>query len=86
VPDSFAFVTEHTVGHVTFERLLREAAAAHGDLEASWFPLTYSPRGAIEALPGLRSNWSLRASARARRLLAAHRRDWDAILFHTQTA
>jgi glycosyltransferase involved in cell wall biosynthesis len=81
----FAFVTEHTVGHVTFERLLREAAAGDGHA-ATWFPLTFPPRGALEALPLLRSNWSLRSSARARRLLTAHRRDWDALLFHTQTA
>jgi len=82
----FAFVTEHTVGHVTFERLLREAVAADGSTAASWFPLAFEPRGAVERLPVLRSNWSLRASARARRLLAAHRGDWDALLFHTQTA
>jgi glycosyltransferase involved in cell wall biosynthesis len=40
----------------------------------------------VEALPGLRSNWSLRASVRARRLLTMHRRRWDALFFHTQTA
>jgi glycosyltransferase involved in cell wall biosynthesis len=86
VPHQFAFVTEHTVGHVTFERLLREAVAADPAIAAGWFPLSYAPRGALETLPGLRSNWSLRSSARARRLLATHRRDWDALLFHTQTA
>ncbi|MBE2317979.1 glycosyltransferase family 4 protein [Solirubrobacter sp. CPCC 204708] len=83
----FGFVTEYTVGHVTFERLLREAAAADPTVAASWFAMTYPPRGLVERrLPGLRSNWSLRASFRARRLLAMHRRPWDALLFHTQTA
>jgi glycosyltransferase involved in cell wall biosynthesis len=76
----YAFVTEHTVGHVTFQRHLREAVAEDPAIEAGWFPLTYPPRGALEQLPPLRSNWSLRASARARRLL------WEAVLFHTQTA
>jgi glycosyltransferase involved in cell wall biosynthesis len=80
------FVTEHTVGHVTFERLLREAAAADGSVAASWFPLGFEPRGPVEALPGVRSNWSLRSSLRARALLARQRRPWDALLFHTQTA
>ena len=41
---------------------------------------------ALEQLPGLRSNWSLRSSFRARRLLTMHRREWDALLFHTLTA
>jgi glycosyltransferase involved in cell wall biosynthesis len=82
----YAFVTEHTVGHVTFERLLREAVAADPSIEAGWFPLTFPPRGALERLPGLRSNWSLRSSVRARGLLARHDRDWDALFFHTQTA
>jgi glycosyltransferase involved in cell wall biosynthesis len=81
-----AFVTEYTVGHVTFERLLRGAAAADPAIGASWFPLTYAPRGLVEQLPGLRSNWSLRSSFRARRLLTMHRREWDALLFHTLTA
>jgi len=83
---SYAFVTEHTVGHVTFERLLREAVAADPAIEAEWFPLTYPPRGALEALPPLRSNWSVRSSVRARRLLGMHRRPLDALFFHTQTA
>ena len=80
------FVTEYTVGHVTFERLLREAAAADPTIGASWFPMTFPPRGLVEQLPGLRSNWSLRSSFRARRLLTMHRREWDALLFHTLTA
>lgn len=82
----YAFVTEHTVGHVTFERWLREAVAADPSIEAGWFPLTFPPRGALEQLPGLRSNWSLRASLRARGLLARHDHGWDALFFHTQTA
>jgi glycosyltransferase involved in cell wall biosynthesis len=82
----YAFVTEHTVGHVTFERLLRDAVTADPVIEAEWFPLTYAPQGAFEALPLLRSNWSARASVRARRLLAMHRGPWDALFFHTQTA
>jgi glycosyltransferase involved in cell wall biosynthesis len=83
---TLAFVTEHTVGHVTFERLLREAVARDGSVAAGWFPLAFPPRGAVERLPLLRSNWSLRASSRARRLLARHAGPWDALLFHTQTA
>lgn len=82
----YVFVTEHTVGHVTFQRLLREAVAADAAIEAEWLPLTFPPRGALEAaLPGLRSNWSARSSVRARRLLAMRRGPWDAMLFHTQT-
>jgi glycosyltransferase involved in cell wall biosynthesis len=86
MPERFAFVTEHTVGHVTFERLLREAVARDGAIDAGWFPLEFEPRGVAERLPGLRSNWSLRSSLRARRLLATHPGPWDGLLFHTQTA
>ena len=81
----YAIVTEHMIGHVMFTRQLHEAAVDDADIEADFFPLSYAPRGAVEALPGLRSNWSLRSSVRARRLLAQHRRSWDALLFHTQT-
>src|SRR3954453_18687613 len=81
---SYAFVTEHTVGHVTFERLLRDAVGADPAIAADWFPLTFPPRGAFERLPVVRSNWSVRASLRARRKLG--RRRWDAVFFHTQTA
>jgi glycosyltransferase involved in cell wall biosynthesis len=85
MPDRFGFITEHTVGHVTFERLLREAVADDGDIEAGWFPLGFEPRGALERLPAVRGNWSVRSSLRARALLARHRGPWDALLFHTQT-
>lgn len=83
---TFGFVLEHTVGHVTFERLLRTAVLEDGTIAAGWFRLAFEPRGAIERLPVLSSNWSVRSSLRARRLLAAHRLPWDALLFHTQTA
>jgi len=74
----FGFITEHTVGHVTFERVLREAVAADPTIAAAWLPLAY-PR-LERAIP----NWSLRASLRARVALERSRR-WDALLFHTQT-
>jgi glycosyltransferase involved in cell wall biosynthesis len=79
-------VTEHTVGHVTFERTLRDAVAADGSIDPTWIPLAFPPRGPLEGLPPLRSNWSLRASLRARARLAGHAASWDGLLFHTQTA
>jgi glycosyltransferase involved in cell wall biosynthesis len=85
MPDRFAFIVEHTVGHVTFERLLREAVARDGEIEAGWFALGFPPRGALERCPPLSGNWTVRSSVRARALLARHPGPWDALLFHTQT-
>lgn len=82
----FGFVMEQTLGHVTHYKNMRAALDAESGLEATWYPLFFSPRGALETLPLARRNWSLRASLRARRLLArddaAER--YDALFFHTQ--
>lgn len=85
-PYRFGFVMEQTLGHVTHYRNLRAALDADPSVDASWYPLGFSPRGAIETLPPMRGNWSLRASLRARRLLARDRAAtyYDALFFHTQ--
>ncbi len=85
-PYRFAFVMEQTLGHVTHYRNLRAAVDADPAVDASWYPLGFPPRGALETLPPVRGNWSVRSSLRARRLLA---RDgaasrYDALFFHTQ--
>lgn len=84
----FAFVMEQTLGHVTHYQNLRAAIEAEPGVEATWYPLSFPPRDKMERLPLLRSNWSARASWRARHVLA---RDGavhthDAFFFHTQVA
>ncbi len=82
----FCFVTEHTIGHVTFENMLRRAVARDGHIEAGWHPLLPERRGPIERIPPISLNWSVRASLRARVNLARDTHDYDAVLIHTQTA
>ena len=82
----FGFLMEQTLGHVTHYRNLRAAVDADPRIRAAWYPLGFPPRGGLETLPPLRTNWTVRGSLRARRLLppalaASH----DALFFHTQT-
>lgn len=80
------FVMEQTLGHVTHYKNLRAAVDAEAAVEATWFPLTFAPRGTLETLPLLRSNWSMRASLRARRMLGSDNPPYDALFFHSQVA
>jgi len=86
VPRRYGFVMEQTLGHVTHYKNLRSVIDDVPAVSATWHLLTFPPRGTLETLPLLRSNWSLRAGLRARRTLAtadAPRR-YDALFFHTQ--
>ena len=82
-----AFVFEQTLGHVTHFRNLRDFAAQQSVVEPAWLPIQFEVTGAARLLPVLRSNWSVRASWRARRALdaALARSPLDALFFHTQT-
>lgn len=86
VSHRFGFVMEQTLGHVAHYKNMRAAVDGQPDIEATWYPLGFAPRGVLETLPPMRGNWSMRASLRARKLLArddaaAH---YDALFFHTQ--
>lgn len=81
-----AFVMEQTLGHVTHSRNLRGVVAAYPGLDATWLPIPFDVRGPTRLVPLLRSNWSVRASWRARQALssAMAARPHHAVLFHTQ--
>src|SRR5436190_23585038 len=81
-----AFVMEQALGHVTHARNLAAALGDRGDIEPTWLPIPFETHGAARFLPLLRSNWSVRASWRARRALhaALTSRDVGALVFHTQ--
>lgn len=83
VPHRFAFVMEQTLGHVTHYENMRATIDAVPTVAASWYPLAFPPRGALETLPMVRSNWSVRASLRARRMLK-EAEAYHALFFHTQ--
>lgn len=79
-----AFVMEQALGHVTHYRNLREFTDQQTDVDPVWLPIPFDVRGAARMVPMLRSNWSVRASWRARRALDASRGHLDAVVFHTQ--
>ncbi len=85
-PMRVAFVMEQTLGHVTHFRNLQAVAAEQEQLIPTWLPITFEARGVERFLPIMRSNWSVRASWRARRALdaALAARPHHAVVFHTQ--
>jgi glycosyltransferase involved in cell wall biosynthesis len=87
-PIRAAFVMEQTLGNVTHYRNLRDVMAEQTELAPTWLPIPFDVHGPARLVPLLRSNWSVRASWRARRALGAAlaARRHDALFFHTQTA
>src|SRR3954465_11011587 len=85
-PVRTAFVMEQALGHVTHARNLQTLVAERDDIASTWLPIPFETRGAARLVPLLRSNWSVRASWRARRALnaALTSRPHDALVFHTQ--
>src|SRR3954469_16611741 len=85
-PVRAAFVMEQTLGHVTHFLNLRQVAAKQTAVDPTWLPVPFDVGGPSRLVPLLRSNWSVRASWRARRALtrAQARRPLDAVVFHTQ--
>jgi glycosyltransferase involved in cell wall biosynthesis len=85
-PVRTAFVMEQALGHVTHARNLQNLVAEREDVASTWLPIPFDVRGVGRFVPLLRSNWSVRASWRARWALAAAlgRRSVDALVFHTQ--
>jgi glycosyltransferase involved in cell wall biosynthesis len=86
LPVRAAFVMEQALGHVTHYRNLRAVGETRADLAPAWLPIEFGVRGLSSLLPLVRSNWSVRASWRARRALdgIGARAALDAIVFHTQ--
>jgi glycosyltransferase involved in cell wall biosynthesis len=85
-PIRTAFVMEQALGHVTHYKNLRGFTERQSDISPIWLPIPYEVRGAERLVPVLRNTWSVRASWRARRALAAARATnaLDAVVFHTQ--
>jgi glycosyltransferase involved in cell wall biosynthesis len=85
-PPRTAFVMEQTLGHVTHAKNLRAAVDMRADIGPVWLPIPFATGRMSRFLPLLRSNWSVRASWRARRALQTAMREerLDGVVFHTQ--
>jgi glycosyltransferase involved in cell wall biosynthesis len=77
---------EQSLGHVTVAKNLRSSLDRQHAVDATWLPVEFGAGGLGARLPLYRSNWSVRASARALGAVcgALARRPHHALLFHTQ--
>lgn len=83
LPMDLGFALEYSLGHVTHADNLKSVLKARPELRPYYVDLPYDGMAAPWAkLPGVRSNWSLRASLGA--YLGLRARRVDAALYHTQ--
>jgi glycosyltransferase involved in cell wall biosynthesis len=77
---------EQTLGHITHAKNLREVTEQHREMDAIWLPIQFETGGLGRLIPLFNSNWTVRASWRARRALkpVLAKAPLDAVLFHTQ--
>ena len=80
-----AFALEYSLGHTTHAENLKRSLAGERGVQPVFvdLPFHHTP-GAWAKLPGVRSNWSLRASLGAYLALRPQARDLDAAFFHSQ--
>src|SRR3569833_2804297 len=79
------FALEYSLGHVTHAQNLKQALNGHPGIDPMYVDLPYDGMtGAWTKLPGIRSNWSARASTGALLGFRRHRRRMDVAMFHTQ--
>lgn len=81
-----AFVIEQALGHITHGKNLQANVAKDPEVASHWALVPWETRGLAAKLPVYRSNWTVRAGWRARRMVGeiARTTALDAILFHTQ--
>jgi glycosyltransferase involved in cell wall biosynthesis len=82
----FAFAVEHEIGHVTFARLLKQAADADPSIVADWHLLRSEPPPGWQHRLLAKRNYTLQMGLRTRLAVEPARRELDALLIHTQTA
>lgn len=79
------FALEYSLGHITHADNLKRVLKNESTLSPFYVDLPYDGmKGQWTKLPGVRSNWSMRASIGAYLGLRAHANSLDAALFHTQ--
>src|SRR5947208_741355 len=80
------FVMEQVLGHVTHTQNLQVNVPCDPEVQAHWGLVPWQMPGLARHLPIYHSNWTVRSSLRARRLVSqiARRAPIDALFFHTQ--
>ncbi|MBC8139653.1 MAG: glycosyltransferase family 4 protein [Fibrella sp.] len=85
---NIGFAMEYSLGHTTHANNLKQFVRDGGSRVVCPFfvdvPFENTPVGMLARLPGVRSNWSLRASLGAYLAMRKSARGLDAALFHTQ--
>lgn len=81
-----AFVIEQALGHVTHGKNLQANVPKDPEVQAHWVLVPWETQGIAARLPVYRSNWTVRAGWRARRMIGALARQapLDVLFFHTQ--
>jgi glycosyltransferase involved in cell wall biosynthesis len=85
-PYKLGFVMEQTLGHVTHDQNFRYCVAKDPDVTPEWMPVHFKAQDRWERTPIVKTNWTLRASLRAREQVRAVLRTdrLDGLFFHTQ--
>lgn len=84
-PLNLGFALEYSLGHTTHAQNLKRVLQDRPDIVPTYVDLPFDGlTGAWTRLPGVRSNWSLRASLGAWLGLRAQAKQLDGALFHTQ--
>jgi glycosyltransferase involved in cell wall biosynthesis len=79
------FALEYSLGHITHAQNLKRVLENQPEITPTFVDLPFDGMtGAWTRLPGVRSNWSLRASLGAWLGLRRHMASLDAALYHTQ--
>ena len=80
------FIIEQALGHITHARNLQACVPGDPAVEAHWGLVPFEAQGLSARVPVFRSNWTVRAGLRARRMVASLTRQvrLDALFFHTQ--
>jgi len=81
-----AFIMEQTLGHVTHYRNLLQYVEADCRIDPEWLLVPYEADDRWQRMPVTRTNWSLRASLRARGYVSAmmRKRRPAGLFYHTQ--
>ncbi|MCB0208314.1 MAG: glycosyltransferase family 4 protein [Anaerolineae bacterium] len=80
------FIIEQALGHVTYGQNLQASVSQDPAIKAHWGFPAWATTGISSNIPLYRSNWTVRAGLRTRRLLSDLNRQaqLDALFFHTQ--